>query len=287
MLVINSKVIAHEDDPGTEHDREQFTIDDLARRAGLVASTVRLYQNKGLVPPPTKRGRVGYYDERHLERLHAIAQLQDRGFSLAGIKELLDGMETGDSLRSVLGLGRQASIWSAEDPQTMSLAELARHLPTVEFTPAVVQRVVDLGLVEFSPEGTHVVVHSPSFLRIGGALASLGVPADEILDEYEELRAQTDEIARRFTELFRRRMWKPFVKRGMPAEQIPPLLETLEKLAPLAGDVTAMSLRHSLQDAAESFVRVEARRLGVQIPQPGPGDPNTARARDRRAENKS
>lgn len=150
----------------------------------------------------------------------------------------------------------------------MSLVELASHLPSVEFTPAVVKRVIELGLVEFAPEGSHVIVHSPSFLKIGSELAALGVPADEILDEYEQLRTQTDEIARRFTELFRRRMWKPFVKRGMPADQIPPLLEALEKLAPLAGDVTAMSLRHSLQAAAESFVRAEARRLGVDIPQP-------------------
>jgi len=253
---------------------EALTIDELARRAGLVVSTVRLYQNKGLVPPPTKRGRVGYYDERHLERLQAIAQLQERGFSLAGIKELFDGMEAGDSLRSVLGLGDQASIWSAEAAQTMSLVELAGHLPSVEFTPAVAQRVVELGLVEFPPDGTSVIVHSPSFLKIGSELAALGVPADEILDEYEQLRTQTDEIARRFTELFRRRMWKPFVKRGMPAEQTPPLLATLEKLAPLAGDVTTMSLRHSLQAAAESFVRAEARRLGVDIPRPGDSHPN-------------
>ena len=248
-----------------EPDKDALTIDELARRAGVVVSTVRLYQNKGLVLPPIKRGRVGYYDERHLERLRAIAQLQARGFSLAGIKELLDGMETGDSLRSVLGVGHQQSIWSAEPAQTMSLAELADHLPTVELTPAIVHRVIGLGLAEFSADGTQVVVRSPSFLRIGSALAALGVPATEILDEYEKLRAQTDEIARRFTELFRRRMWKPFVKRGMPSEQIASLLDVLEQLAPLAEDVTTMSLRHSLQAVAESFVRTEARRLGVDI----------------------
>lgn len=236
-------------------------------------STVRLYQNKGLVPPPTKRGRVGYYDARHLERLEAIAQLQARGFSLAGIKELFDRMETGDSLRSVLGLGGQASVWAAEATQTMSLVELAGRLPTIEFTPAIIQRVVDLGLVDFSPDGAGVIVHSPSFLKIGSELAALGVPANEILDEYEQLRSQTDEIARRFTELFRRRMWTPFVKRGMPAEQIPPLLATLEQLAPLAGDVTTVSLRHSLQAAAESFVRAEAHRLGVDIQLPGDSHP--------------
>ncbi len=231
-------------------------------------STVRLYQNKGLLWPPTRRGRVGYYDREHLDRLHAIAQLQERGFSLAGIKELFDGMETGDSLRSVLGLGRQTSIWSAEEPQAMTLPELAAHLPSIELTPAVVQRVIELGLVAISPDGTQVIVHSPSFLRIGGELAALGVPADEILDEYEQLRMQTDEIARRFTDLFRRRMWKPFVKRGMPTDQVAPLLQTLERLAPLAGDVTTMSLRHSLQSAAESFVRAEGRRLGMPIAPP-------------------
>lgn len=250
-------------------DPVEYTVDELARRAGIVVSTVRLYQNKGLLASPTKRGRVGYYGESHVARLLVIAQLQERGFSLAGIKELLDGMETGESLRSVLGLGHQSSIWSAEAAQTMPLVELAGHLPSVEFTPAVVQRVIELGMVEFSPDGADVIVRSPSFLKIGSELAALGVPGDEILDEYEQLRAQTEEIARRFTELFRRRMWEPFVKRGMTADQIPPLLATLEKLAPLAEDVTTMSLRHSLQAAAEAFVRAEAHRLGVDIPRPG------------------
>ena len=266
---MNSSNVSVSEDEASAARVHELTIDEVARRAGLVVSTVRLYQNKGLVPPPTKRGRVGYYDDRHLERLQSIVHLQERGFSLAGIKELFDAMATGESLRSALGLGDRMSIWSAEAAQTMSLVELAGHLPSVEFTPAVVLRVIALGLVEFSPDGTHAIVHSLSFLKIGSELAALGVPADEILDEYEQLRAQTDEIARRFTELFRRRMWKPFVKRGMPADQIPPLLETLEKLAPLAGDVTTMSLRHSLQTAAESFVRAEAHLLGVDIPRPG------------------
>ena len=55
----------------------------------------------------------------------------------------------------------------------------------------------------------------------------------------------------------------------VPADQLPPLLTALEKLAPTAEDVTSVSLRHSLQAAAESFVYAEARRLGVDIPRPG------------------
>ena len=129
--MMTSKLIVSEETVGQGHE---LTIDELARTAGIVVSTVRLYQNRGLVAPPTKRGRVGYYDERHVERLRTIAQLQERGFSLAGMKELFDGMETGDSLRSVIGLSDQASVWSAEAAQTMSLVDLAGHLPSVEFT---------------------------------------------------------------------------------------------------------------------------------------------------------
>jgi DNA-binding transcriptional MerR regulator len=245
-----------------------MTIDVVARAAGVVVSTVRLYQNRGLVSPPTKRGRVGYYDVSHLERLRAIGRLQERGFSLAGIKELLDGVEHGESLRTVLGVGRQASIWSAEAPQTMSLIELAGHLPSVDFTAEIVHRVIALGLIELVPGGSDVIVHSPSFLKIGSELAALGVRATQILDEYENLRAETDAIAHRFTDLFSRRMWAPFVSNGMPPDQIPPLLATLDQLAPLAENLTTMALRHSLQAAAESFIHTEATRLGIDIPLP-------------------
>jgi DNA-binding transcriptional MerR regulator len=245
-----------------------MTIDGLAGAAGVVVSTVRLYQNKGLLPSPTRRGRVGYYDESHLGRLRLIAQLQGRGFSLAGIKELLDGMDRGESLRAILGVGDGPSPWAPEEPQSMSPTELAEHLPQVEFTPTMVKRVVDLGLVEFSDDG-QVVVRSPSFLRIGSELAAMGVPPHVILDEYEALRADSAAIAGRFTDVFRAHVWEPFVETGMPAAQVTDLIGSLEKLGPLAEAVVVMALRQALQDVAERFVRSEADRLGVDIPRPG------------------
>ena len=66
-----------------------MNVDELAHAAGLVVSTVRLYQSRGLLPPPTKRGRVGWYGPDHLARLRLIADLQERGFSLAAIRELV------------------------------------------------------------------------------------------------------------------------------------------------------------------------------------------------------
>jgi DNA-binding transcriptional MerR regulator len=247
----------------------EMTVDELARTADVVVSTVRLYQNKGLLAPPTKRGRVGYYDRSHLGRLRLITQLQARGFSLAGIRELLDGMDRGESLRAVLGLGDGPSTWTAEPSETLPFEDLTGFLPQVRFTPEMVQRVLTLGLVDLSDDGTQVVVRSPSFLRIGSELAALGVPADVILDQYELLRDDAARIAGRFTDVFRTHLWEPFVENGMPAERVTELVNALEKLGPLAEGIVVLTLRHALQDLAEQFIRAEAARLGVDIPHPG------------------
>jgi DNA-binding transcriptional MerR regulator len=247
---------------------DEMTIDEVARSAGVVTSTVRLYQNRGLLPPPVRRGRVGYYGAGHLARLRLIAQLQERGFSLAGIKQLVDGLDAGDSLRAVLGLGDAPSTWSSEVPRPMSLEALAGQLPEVEFTPEVIRRVVELGLVEV-PDGGDVVVRSPSFLDIGSRLTALGVPGEVVLDQYEALSDDTTRIAGRFTDLFRTYMWEPFVESGLPPERIDEMIAALERLGPLAERVVAMALRHALQEFAETFIRAEADRLGIDIPLPG------------------
>ncbi|CAN5728323.1 MerR family transcriptional regulator [soil metagenome] len=248
---------------------DEMTIDELARTAEVVVSTVRLYQNKGLLNPPTKRGRVGYYDAAHLARLRLIAHLQERGFSLASIKELFEGMERGESLRTVLGLGDAPSTWTPEEHQRMPIGDLAGFLPQVAFTPAMVARVMGLGLVDFAEDTTEVVVRSPSFLRIGSQLAALGVPPEVILEEYEALREHATVIAGRFTDVFRDHLWEPFVEDGMTAERTGELVGALEELGPLAEAVVVVALRHAIQDLADTFISAEAERLGVEIPHPG------------------
>ncbi len=249
----------------------EWTVDQLAHDHGLPVSTVRLYQTRGLLPPPRKEGRVGFYDEGHRRRLDLITKLQERGFSLASIKELVDGMAAGQSLQAVLGLGDTASTWMPEEPATLSLAELLEHLPGVQPTPEMVERVARLGLVRLEADGT-ATVDSPAFLDIGSRLVSMGVPGDTVLDEYEHLRTLTDDIAGRFTEVFRRYFWEEFEAEGLPAARIPGIAAALEQFGPLAEAVVLVGLRHSLRAAAEAFLHEQAERLDIDIPRPGTGD---------------
>jgi DNA-binding transcriptional MerR regulator len=235
-----------------------LTIEELASRAGTATTTVRMYQSKGLLPPPERRGRIGYYGQGHLARLRLIAQLQEQGFSLASIKQLTDAWESGRSLDDILGLETQVTAWAPEEPRKLTLAEF-RELFTGRMTPAAMRRASGMGLIEI--HGLSVTVKSPRLLQVGLRLLRAGVPMNELLDELETLQEMAGTIATRFTGVFERTMWQPFVEAGLPAGQVRPLTESLQELAALAEDVVNAVLRDALRARAGEFLARQARHL--------------------------
>jgi DNA-binding transcriptional MerR regulator len=248
---------------GTAHDDHEVdqTIEELAAASGLPFTTIRMYQHRGLLPPPARRGRVGYYGPAHRARLDLIGSLQERGYSLAAIKDLVDTWQEGRSLTQVLGLETSAATALAA-PTELRLRpeELAGRFPDVELYATVMQRAYELDLVAF--EDDVIVVRDPVFLDVGSALIRMGVPVGEVLDEYEHLRAVSDDLAGRFAGLFERNLWNPFVASGMPADELDPLTHALGQLGPLAEQVVLASLRRAIADQAQQFLADQAKELG-------------------------
>lgn len=75
-------------------NREAMRAEELAEAAGITVQLLRSYQSKGLLPPPRHEGRVAFYGQSHLERLHWIRDLKDRGYSLRMIHSALDDEAT-------------------------------------------------------------------------------------------------------------------------------------------------------------------------------------------------
>jgi DNA-binding transcriptional MerR regulator len=241
-------------------DDGQLTIEELASRAGTATTTVRMYQSRGLLPPPERRGRIGYYGPGHLARLRLIAQLQEQGFSLASIKRLTEAWESGRGLDDVLGLEAQvAATWAPEPPVRLKLAQFKELFAGQAITPAIIRRAVRLRLIGF--DGIAVTVKSPKLLEIGLELARSGIPVSEAMDELEALQAAADSIAERFTKVFERNMWDPFVAAGLPAGQVRPLTESLQRLSTLAESVVDVALRDALRRKAGEFLGQQAARL--------------------------
>ena len=102
-------------DETVESLRELLTLDELTNRVGLSVRNIRFYTTKGLVPPPIRRGRSGYYSADHVARLELVQELQSHGFTLSAHTMT-------DSRASDTG-SREADVSHLDD----ELAELVRR----------------------------------------------------------------------------------------------------------------------------------------------------------------
>lgn len=68
-----------------------FTIGQVAHRAGIRTSTLRYYEDIGLIPPPIRLSKQRRYDESVFQRLAVIKLAQRAGFTIAEIHTLLHG----------------------------------------------------------------------------------------------------------------------------------------------------------------------------------------------------
>jgi DNA-binding transcriptional MerR regulator len=237
-------------------DDGDMRLDELAQRAGVATTTVRLYQARGLLAGPRLAGRTGFYDDTHLARLRLIARLQQDGFSLAGIGHLLSAWRQGRDLADLVGLeaGLDALLASA-DPVVLDPADFLGRFPAGSVTPELIDRAARLGLIETTADG-QLRVPDRRFLDTGSTLAALGIPVETIIDEWEHLVVLADQVADRFIALFERYVLPPGWREGLDDGHRRELAATLTRLRDAASGVAVAALERSL---AERGVR----RLGA------------------------
>ena len=68
---------------------KQYNIDELSELTGYSRRTIRYYVQEGIIEPPAGRGRGGFYNDSHLNKLLYIKSLQGQGLNLAAITKLL------------------------------------------------------------------------------------------------------------------------------------------------------------------------------------------------------
>jgi len=79
-----------------------FQIGEVAERTGVTQRTLRFYEEKGLLKPPSRMdGGFRLYSEDDIQRVEQIKRLQQLlGFTLADIKEMVDAQETITEIRA-------------------------------------------------------------------------------------------------------------------------------------------------------------------------------------------
>lgn len=104
-------------------------IGEAAERAALTQRTLRYYEEKGLLNPPTRMdGGFRLYSPEDMERVDRIRQLKELlGFSLAEIKEMLEA----EDVRSQIKAGWRKD---ADAEEKAVKARLAREVTVQQLT---------------------------------------------------------------------------------------------------------------------------------------------------------
>lgn len=239
----------------------QYRIGELAREAGITVRTLRYYQERKLLPPPQRSGRIGWYSQAHLNRLRVIGQLLDRGHTLGGISELLSAWEQGYELTDLLGFERAMTApWSDEVPVPVTIADIAAQLKG-QLTPEILEEAIRLGYIEV--DGDRVIHVSRRLLEITAVLVREGIPLPAILATGRELQAGLDTMASLLVELV---VSHVLDRRGgaPPPQDVARLAETIERLRPIARTVVDAEFSRAMDRRARvtygEFIRLLAAR---------------------------
>jgi DNA-binding transcriptional MerR regulator len=229
----------------------EYRIDDLARLAGTTTRNVRVYRDRGLLPPPLRVGRIALYNDTHLTRLRLITSMLNRGYNIAHVREMLSAWEEGKNIGDVLGLESAiVGTWTTEKSQTMPLAEAQRLINDAK----AFDRLVGLQVIRV--DGAQATITRPKLIDAFNEIRGYGVSMDKLIDLHEHIAPLVDQIS----EMLVRAGAEHVADRIKPREALPADTEIAELITMLVrfrtqavASVTA-TLASSIESTIESLV---------------------------------
>jgi DNA-binding transcriptional MerR regulator len=229
----------------------EYRIDDLARLAATTTRNIRVYRDRGLLPPPLRVGRIALFNDTHLTRLRLITSMLDRGYNIAHVREMLSAWEEGKNLGDVLGLETAiVGTWTTEKPQTMPLVDAQRLVDD----PRAFDRLVALGVIRV--DAARATVTRPKLIDAFNEIRGYGVKLDKLIDLHEQIVPEIDKIS----DMLVRAGAEHVVDRIKPGQALPADAEIAELITMLVrfrtqavATVTA-TLASSIESNIESLV---------------------------------
>jgi DNA-binding transcriptional MerR regulator len=229
----------------------EYRIDDLARLAGTTTRNIRVYRDRGLLPPPLRVGRIALFNDTHLTRLRLITSMLDRGYNIAHVREMLSAWEEGKDLADVLGLETAiVGTWTTEKSTTMPLAEAQRLINDDK----AFDRLVQLQVIHL--DDGQATLTRPKLIEAFNEIRGYGMDLDKLIDLHEHIVPLIDQIS----EMLVRAGAEHVADRIKPREALPADTEIAELITMLVrfrtqavASVTA-TLASSIESTIESLV---------------------------------
>ncbi len=222
-------------------------MEQLASASDVSVDTVRYYQSRGLLPPPTREGRVAWYDGEHLGRIRDIRTLQRKGLTLAAIRRVLDG----DLARADTDLAAAVTAARDGEEELVTLEEFAQRSGVPgSLIQAVEREGIELGRTEDGE--TRYTTADIEMVRGALRLLEFGLPLAELLSLARETNVAMVSLAGRAVELFDEHVRKPVRDTAVSDEAAAAqLVEAFDALLPAVTNLVANHFRRVLLAQAE------------------------------------
>jgi DNA-binding transcriptional MerR regulator len=275
----------------------EHRIDDLARLAGTTVRNVRAYQERGLLPPPRRQGRVGLFDDDHLARLKLIGHLLERGYTLSNIGELIAAWEKGEAIDDVLGMTEPM-------PDRVTVAWLVERFggPDIGSDATVaLATAIELGILLPEPvtasdgdgdgdgdgddrgggrspaigvDDLQFRVTNPRLLRAAVELTRAGVPLAAAAEHVRGVRRDVESLALKIVDLVDVHVFGPLGARLPTPEEATRISALIQRLQPLVGDVVLGELDRAIDEI--TLERLDERLSRLIVPTgPAPAPPRS------------
>jgi DNA-binding transcriptional MerR regulator len=228
--------------------KKEYTIDELAQVGGSTVRNIRAYQDRGILPPPFKKGRVGIYSTAHLTRLRLITDLLEKGFSMSNINEMIIAWQSGQDIGQLLGLEQiLGEPWSEEIEEIITLDQLIQLFGT-SMSESELRNALDLAveLNILALDSQKLIVKKPQMFKAGVILFNSGVPILDILNLAKTLELSVENIAKEMVATVSRHLL-PSEDELLPKELVPKVTKLIQDIKPLAKNIVDAELSRCME----------------------------------------
>ena len=194
-------------EPAGDFDQasELYTVDELAAATGMTVRTTRYYAGLGLLPPPSRRGRMAYYTQAHRGRLELIRALQDHGFTLSAIEKCLARVPADASAEDLSIQRAMLTSWGPGNRDSITRRQLEARARR-RLSEEDIQRLVNIYAIRLDGEQFEPLAPFDVALR----LIELDIPVDSMEEAAEAINRHMDSLADELTHILRTRVLTPF-----------------------------------------------------------------------------
>ncbi|MCL2540912.1 MAG: MerR family transcriptional regulator [Nocardioidaceae bacterium] len=227
-------------------DTTLLSLTELTERTGLSVRTIRFYRSRGLIPPPIRRGRAGYYDAGHVARLELVQELQQHGFTLGAIEKYVAQLPEDASPDEIALARTMVAPWEEDVPVEMTKEQLDARSGR-ELSNEDIATLHALGLVR-RRRSSYLV--NGSQLSSGLRLLELGFPREVALASAAVYQEHGEQMAKELWDVINDQL-APLYDDAEPAH----LREIMLRLRPLSIGGLVSAYESALTRGARTFRR--------------------------------